>query len=333
MAKIGSRNVLNIIKDSPQGPYLDGGEELGEILLPGSLAPKGYQVDDSVDIFLYRDSEDRLVATTQTPLATVDQAAYLQVIGINRGIGAFLDWGLDKDLLLPFRESKGELVVGDGVVVYVFVDSVSDRIVASMRLDRHIGKNERPRYTMGQEVDVIVERQTPLGYAAIVNNEDWGMLYYNQLSEDLEYGQSMKAYVVRVRPDGKIDLRRDPAGYDRVVPIREAIIHSLREKGGKLPYNDKTPPEVIREVFDVSKKAFKQAIGALYKEQEIVIEQSGIRIATPEEKRAPKKNATGERSRSGRSSEKAQESWAEMRQDREEDSGPKKPSPWDNIKK
>ncbi|MCH6255796.1 S1-like domain-containing RNA-binding protein [Puniceicoccaceae bacterium K14] len=303
MIKIGSRNLLKMVKESPQGCYLDGGKTYGEILLPGSLAPDNLAVGDTIDVFIYRDSEDRLVATTQTPKVYVGQAAYLEVVGINGRIGAFLDWGLDKDLLLPFRESKGHLEVGEGVVVYVFLDESSDRIVASMRLDRHIGNNDRPRYNVGQEVDLLVERQTPLGYAAIVENTDWGLLYFNQLSEELEYGQMMKGYVTRVRPDGKIDLSRDQTGFQRVRTIRQTIIHKLKEKGGKLPYNDKTPSEVIREEFDVSKKAFKQAIGTLYKEQLIVIEEAGIRLTDSSEKKAPKKKAAAPRRSNSRETE------------------------------
>lgn len=268
------------MRDSSNGVYLDG-DALGEILLPNSLVPEGLSEGDSIEVFVYNDSEDRLVATTEKPRASVGQFANLKVVSVNEKIGAFLDWGLGKDLLLPYREQSSDPHVGDRCVVYILVDELSGRIIASENLSEFTNK-EPAEYEREEEVDLLIIDETPLGYKAIINDKHLGLLYHTELSETLNYGQWIVGYVTKVREDGNIDLRRDRAGYSRVEPIGEQILEALKASGGRLPFNDKSTPESIRAEFDVSKQAFKRAIGALYKQKRIRIEGDGIVLVTPE---------------------------------------------------
>ena len=272
MAAIGKRNTLKIVRASQPGLYLDGGE-LGEILLPGKYIPQNVQPKDLLDVFIYLDSEDRLVATTETPLVEVGEFAVLKVVGINRNVGAFLDWGLGKDLLLPFSEQEKPLRIGQLVAVFVFLDSRSNRIVASARLGRHLSREEPP-YRENHPVTLLITSQTPLGYSAIVDGAHRGLLYHDRVHTPLQIGQKTQGFVTAVRPGGKIDLSLDACGYKRVAPLTTQILEALKASGGKLPVDDSTSPELIRARFNVSKKAFKQALGALYKKRR-------IRFATP----------------------------------------------------
>ena len=276
MATLGKRNTLSIIRESTPGLYLDGGE-LGEILVPRRYIPAGLKPHDTLDVFVYLDSEDRLVATTETPLATVGEFACLEVVSINPRVGAFLNWGLAKDLLLPYREQEGVVRVGKKVIVIVCLDAKSNRIVASTRLRRHLDQ-EPPPYRAGQPVNLLITRRTPLGYTAIVENAHTGLLYHNNLSVALVPGQKVKGYVRNLLPGGKIDLSLDAAGYKRVKPLREQIIQTLEDNGGKLDFDDDSSPVAIREKFGVSKNAFKQALGALYKIRRIRFCKPGIEL-------------------------------------------------------
>lgn len=276
MALLGKRNILRILRGAPPGFYLDGGSH-GEILLPGSLIPAGATPGGDIEVFIYRDSEDRLVATTQKPLAQVGEFAALRVVGINPRIGIFLDWGLDKDLLLPVREQSGPLQVGELVVVQVMLDERSDRIVASARLNRRLNLTP-PAYAEGQAVHLLVIGETPLGYNVIVENAHRALLYHTDLAAPLTYGASFKGYVRQVREDGKIDVALDRAGYHRIAPLTDTIVEKVRAAGGRMPFHDGSSPEEIRVSFGVSKKAFKQAIGTLFKARRLVIEAHGIRL-------------------------------------------------------
>lgn len=278
MPAIGKRNRLTVLKSAPPGYYLDGGP-LGELLLPGALVPAGAKVGDALDVFLYRDSEDRLVTTTETPYAQVGEFAYLRVASVAPRIGVFLDWGLSKDLLLPIRELKQERVQsGDWLVVRVLLDEKTDRIVASMRIKRHLSP-EPPAYAEGQAVDLLVIGATPLGFNAIVNHAHVGLLYNTDLSAPPAVGQRLEGYVRAVRPDGKIDLALDRAGHRRIEDNTGRVMSALAEAGGRLPFHDDSSPEEIRAAFGMSKKAFKQAIGSLFKARRIVITPHGIRVA------------------------------------------------------
>lgn len=277
MASIGRRNVLTILREAPPGFYLDGGTH-GEILLPGRYIPRGVRPGETMSVFVYRDSEDRLVATTETPLAMVGEFAYLKVVSVNPRVGIFFDWGLEKDLLLPLRELATPLSPGDRRVVRVALDEKSDRIIASARLNRWLNKTPPP-YTEGQKVKLIITGESPLGYNAIIEHAHHGLLYRAELAGPLSTGQTLDGYVRAVRPDGKIDLALDRAGFHRVVPVTDQILSALQAAGGSLPLHDNSAPEAIRDALGVSKKVFKQAIGLLYRERKIVIEPSGIRLA------------------------------------------------------
>jgi predicted RNA-binding protein (virulence factor B family) len=272
---VGKRNQLRVVKDAPPGLYLDGGED-GEILLPGRYIPKGVQPGDILDVFIYLDSEDRLVATTETPLVMVEEVALLKVVGTNQRVGAFLNWGLAKDLLLPFREQIGSVRMGDTVAVYVYLDAVSKRIVATMRIDKHLTR-KTPPYKRGQQVEVLVIAETPLGYNAVVDNAYLGLLYHSNLSGPLKIGQKTKAFVHTIREDRKIDLRLDASGYhEKVGSLKDQIFEALKKNKGRLFYTDKTDPQLIREAFGCSKNAFKLAVSALYKKRLIKFDQGAI---------------------------------------------------------
>ena len=238
MPQIGQRNRLEIIRESPQGVYLDG-EDLGEILLPAFQRPDWAEIGDMLDIFLYRDSEDRLIATTRTPKAMVGNFACLEVMDVNPKVGAFLDWGLEKDILLPFREQKKRVQVGSKAIVYLKLDPETVRLVATARFHRYLDQSEH-HYRKGDPVSLLVIEETPIGYRAIIENAHTGLLYKSELSGPLEYGQSFPGFIKDVREDGKIDLQRDASGYRRTLPLAEDIYDRLLEAGGYLPFNDKS---------------------------------------------------------------------------------------------
>ena len=276
MATIGKRNVLAIVRASAPGLYLDGGA-LGEILLPGRYIPRDLAPKQKLEVFIYRDSEDRLVATTETPLAMVGEFACLEVVSVHPRAGVFLNWGLAKDLLLPFTEQEKPARVGQKVVVVVCVDPTSNRIIASARLKRHLNR-EPAAYATGQPVNLIVIARTPLGYNAIVEGMHFGLLYHDSFTTPFEIGQKVKGYVRKIREDGKIDLSLDAAGYKRVLPLKMQIVQALEHAGGKLDFDDDTSPVIIRDTFGASKKAFKQALGALYKSRRIRFLNPGIEL-------------------------------------------------------
>jgi hypothetical protein len=277
MALIGKRNLLPIVRGAPPGFYLDGGTH-GEILLPGRLIPPGATPGGTIDVFVYRDSEDRLVATPQKPLVMVGQFAMLRVVSINPRIGVFLDWGMDKDLLLPMREMLDPVNEGERVLVQVMLDERTDRLIATARLNRRLSLPPTGTYSVGDTVGLLVMSRSPLGYNMIVNDAHRGLLYESDANGRLEIGDRFDGYVRSIRPDGKLDLALGKSGYRRIAPLTDQIIGALSAKGGRLPFNDNSPPEEIREYFGVSKKAFKQAIGALFREQRIFIDPDGIRL-------------------------------------------------------
>lgn len=276
MAIIGKRNNLKVLRGSASGVYLDGGKH-GEILLPNRYVPRGIVMGDALDVFVHRDSEDRLVASTETPRATVGDVATLKVISINRQVGAFLDWGLAKDLLLPFREQTGQVRVGQDVVVRVYLDEKTQRIVASMKLGEDSAL-EPSNFRTGQPVEFLITDKTPLGYKALVEGQHAGLLYHEGVSGPVAIGQKLKGFVRAMRPDGKMDLSLDQAGYQRVAPLAGRIVQALQRNGGRLELDDHSPPEAIRNALSASKKAFKQAIGTLYKARRIRFSKPGIEL-------------------------------------------------------
>lgn len=276
MLSVGQRNTLRILRESSLGFHLDGGK-LGEILLPGRYIPKRAGPGDDLDVFIYLDSEDRLVATTETPHAMVGDFAFLKVVSALPQMGAFLDWGLGKDLFLPIREQAHRVRTGEWVVVFIRVDSQSGRIVATTRLERHLNAVES-QYSEGQAVRLLIASETELGYKAIVENTHWGLLYRTDFCGPLAIGRRLNGYVRAIRPDGKIDLSLDQAGYQRVAPLTRQILDALEAAGGRLEFDDQSAPEAIRATFGMSKKAFKQALGSLYRERRIDFANRGIQL-------------------------------------------------------
>ncbi len=277
MAIIGKRNTLSVIRDSTPGIYLDGGE-LGEILLPNRYVPQDVAAGDRLDVFIYRDSEDRLVATTDQPHAGVGDVATLKVLSLHPRVGAFLDWGLPKDLLLPFREQTGPVVVGQEVAVRVYLDEKTQRVVASMKLGKHAPAVPTVGLRAGQAVSFLITEPTPLGYKALVEGVHSGILFRDSLTLPVTVGETLRGFVRSVRPDGKLDLSLDQAGYRRVKPLAQQIVEALQENGGRLEYDDESSPEAIRVIFGVSKKAFKQALGTLYKARRLRFCHPGIEL-------------------------------------------------------
>lgn len=276
MIKIGKTNNLKVVKKVDFGLYLDGGES-GEILLPKRYVDESMEVGDELDVFIYCDSEDRLVATTEKPLIEVGEFGLLKAVEVNR-VGAFMEWGLQKDLLVPFREQSQEIRVGGSYVVYAFLDNATKRIVGSTKLNKYVG-NRIPRYSEGDTVDILAVHKTDLGYKVIVDNLFWGMIYNNDLFDPLSPGDRILAYVKTVREDGKIDVTLRERGGERVFQLANRIMGYLREAGGGMTLSDSSSPDEIKAVFQCSKKDFKKALGYLYKKGKILIADGGVTLS------------------------------------------------------
>lgn len=257
------------------GVYLDG-ESDGEILLPKRYVPEGTAIGDVIPVFIYTDSEDRAIATTEKPLAMVGDFACLEVVEVNR-MGAFLEWGLMKQLFVPFREQREPMEVGKSYPVFVYVDFETRRITASSKLSRFIDATT-PELEEGQEVELLLYQRTQLGWKAIINQRYSGVLYENEVFQVLSEGQQLKGYVKQIRPDEKIDLTLHKPGYEKVDDFSNTLFDILKEFGGFLPFTDKSSAEAIYNRFGVSKKTFKKAVGDLYKKRLIGLEPDGLRL-------------------------------------------------------
>jgi hypothetical protein len=266
MIKIGQYNELRISRFVDFGAYVT--DETTEVLLPIRYLKESDVVGDVVRVFVYTDSEDRLVATTEIPFATVGEFAFLQVKQVNK-IGAFMDWGLQKDLLVPYSEQKNKMQPGGTYLVYLYLDNNTKRVVASAKIERHLG-NVFADYTPGDKVKVLVIAHTEIGYKVIVDNLHLGMVYDNEIFQPVEIGETLDAYVKHVREDGKIDLRLKASNtVKRISPLTDTILEMLAM--GEFKLTDKSSPEDIKATLHCSKKDFKKAIGALYKEHKIAI--------------------------------------------------------------
>ncbi|MBW8333887.1 MAG: GntR family transcriptional regulator [Prolixibacteraceae bacterium] len=279
MTEIGKINHLYVVKEVDFGIYLDGGD-LGEILMPKRYVPEGTQPEDTIDAFIYLDSEDRLVATTEKPLAMVEEFALLEVVAVTP-VGAFLNWGLPKDLFVPFREQRQPMEEGKKYLVYVYVDTNTKRIAASSKIENYLD-NIPVDYDVDEEVDLIIVNETDLGYNAIIDNCHLGIIYKNEVFQPLNPGDKIQGYIKKIRTDGKIDLRLEKIGYEKISSFVDRIIAELQKNKGFLPLTDKSSPEEIYKAFRISKKNFKAAIGALYKKRFIALEDNGIRLLGPE---------------------------------------------------
>lgn len=273
---LGDYNNLKIVKRVSFGLYLDGDED-GEILLPAKYVPDGYDIGDIIKVFVYLDNEERLVATTEEPLAKVGDFALLRVAWTN-DYGAFLDWGLLKDLFVPFSEQEGKMVKGNSYLVYVTIDRKSYRIYASARLDKFLSRT-KPPYETDEEVDIIVWRRTDLGWKVIVNGNHSGLVFANEVFRDLKTGDRLKGYVKRVRTDGKIDIALQRHGVAGDDDSSMRLLSAIEAQRGFLPLNDNSSPDEIYSMLGMSKKAFKRAAGKLYKQRLIIIDDDGLRLA------------------------------------------------------
>ena len=271
---IGRKNLLKILRETDSGLYL-ASEDEGEILLPRRYVPKKFAFGDELEVFISYDSDDRLFASTEMPYVQVGEFAQLKVAALE-SVGAFLDWGMPKDLFLPYSEQTRPLKLGQSLVVFVYLDK-SDRISATMRWEKHVDKTEK-KYEVGNQVDLFIAARTDMGFKAVINNEHSGILYSNEIFRPLHIGEKTKGYIKNIREDGKIDLNLEALGNKGSADIGEKILERLRQNKGFLPIDDKTSAELIYDWFGVSKKKYKMALGGLYKKRLITIHDDGIRL-------------------------------------------------------
>lgn len=273
--KLGDYNRMTVVKQVDFGIYLDGGDE-GEVLMPARYVPEGCKPGDELDVFVYLDNEERLVATTQTPLAKVGDFAFLKVSWVNE-YGAFLDWGLMKDLFCPFREQRMKMEKDKGYIVHVHLDNESYRIVASAKVEHYFDPSFPP-YQHGDEVDLLVWQKTDLGFKVIVDNRFPGLVYKNQVFRDIRTGDRLTGYIDIVREDGKIDVMLQPTGRQMTMNLSDVLLDYLESHGGVCLLTDKSPAEDIYSMFNVSKKNYKKAVGDLYKRRLIVLCDDCIKL-------------------------------------------------------
>lgn len=274
MVNVGRYNELEVAKRVDFGIYLRDGDQ--EILMPTKWIPEGTRIGDTINAFVFRDSDDRLIATTVKPFVIADTFAFLEVKQTNE-IGAFLDWGMDKDLFVPFREQQGKMEQGRSYVVFVYVDEETDRIVASAKLNKFI-EREDIDVMDGDVVDLLIYSETDLGFNAIINDRYSGLIYKNEIFENIRIGGRVTGYVKHVREDGKIDLSLQKSGYELVDDVKWRILNIMKQNNGILSLTDNSSPEQIKAELHISKKAFKKAVGALYKERLVKLTDKGVEL-------------------------------------------------------
>ena len=272
---LGQKNLLKAAWKVDFGMYLEGDEE-GKILLPTRYVPEDLEVGDEIEVFVYLDNEERRVATTLEPKAMVGDFAYLEVAWVNE-FGAFLDWGLMKDLFCPFREQKKRMGTGRSYIVHVHLDEESYRIMASAKVEKWL-ENDTSPLSVGDKVSALIWQKTDLGFKAIIENKYGALLYDSQVFKDIHTGDRVDAYITRIRPDGKIDIALQPSGRQHTEVFAEQLLHYLQYRGGRCRLGDKSSAEEIKEQFGVSKKTYKRAIGDLYKRRLITINDDGIEL-------------------------------------------------------
>ena len=277
MIKLGDWNELRVTRFSDHGAYLDGGS-VGEILMPNAYVERGVRVNDMVTVFVYLDQEERLVGTTEQPLARVGDFAFLRVAWVNE-FGAFLHWGLMKDLFVPFREQKMRMEIDRSYIVYIYIDEETHRIVATAKVEKWLKEAPTKDYFRGKEVEMLVQQKTDLGFKVIVDNAYRGLIYNDQIFEEPHTGDRMTGCVFNVRPDGKLDISMQRIGKSRFRDFAEILLEELEKEGGVLPFTDKSSSEEIAERFGVSKKTFKRAVGNLYKSRKIILGDKDIKMA------------------------------------------------------
>ncbi len=277
--KVGRTNILRVVKRLPFGSYLSAGSEKEEILLPKRYEPENIKVDDLIKVFIYFDSEDRIIATTEQPLAQVDECAYLKVVDVNQ-VGAFLELGLMKDLFVPFAEQETRMEKGESYVVHVYLDEHSGRIMASSKLDKFLLETSH-YHKENQAVDLLIYAETDLGYKAAIGTTYMGLLYKNETFQELKIGDKLEGFIKTIRADKKIDLSLQLASEKTRASLANQIIDYLKANEGVSDITDKSPPELIYQQFTVSKKSYKKALGALYKRKQILISKDEIKLVNP----------------------------------------------------
>ncbi len=269
MIEVGKFNDLKILRNTSVGLYL--GDISGEdVLLPNKYCPESYEIGDEIEVFVYRDNEERKIATNLRPKILLHEFELLQVNEVSE-IGAFLDWGLEKELMVPFREQRQKMEEGRWYIVYLELDEKTDRLFATNRIEKYLQNEELTVHT-GQEVEIMVMQKTDLGFSVIVNNQHKGLIFDNEIFRELSIGERLRGFVKLVRPDNKLDISIQPIGFENTIDLNaERIIQELKKNKGSLPFSDKSEPAEIYSRFGMSKKAFKKAIGTLYKEKKINI--------------------------------------------------------------
>jgi len=275
MIQLGKINSLTVLRESSSGWHL-GDEEKNEVLLPGSHIKTKPKLNDKITVFIYKDSEDRLIATQQIPYAQVFSFANLRVSSI-KDIGAFMDWGIEKDLFVPHSEQIGEMQEGESYVIYIYLDDLTKRIIGSMKIAKFIS-NDHLQVEEGEEVDLILFEESPLGYSCIINGMHRGLLYRNDIYKQLQLGDQLKGYVKAIRPDNLIDLSLQKSGFKNVLSSTDIILEYLNKNGGFLGLTDKSPPHEIAEKFSMSKATFKKSIGVLYRQRKVLIKDDGVHL-------------------------------------------------------
>ena len=275
MIVLGTLNTLTILRETSVGLFL-GDEEGTDILLPNKYVPLHYDLGDQLSVFCYLDHEERPVATTLTPFVMRNQFQLLRAVEVNQ-IGAFMDWGLEKHLFVPFKEQRQKMTAGQSYVVFCYLDEKSFRLVGSNKIDKFLS-NEGVSYEVCTPVSVLISRKSDLGWDAIIEHKHKGLLYENEVFSPLHVGQITTAYIKHLRPDGKIDLQLKPLGVEALAPAAEIILQFLADNGGSMPYGDFSTPQELQEVFQMSKKTFKKALGTLYKEQKVTLSPDGTQL-------------------------------------------------------
>lgn len=276
MINLGEYNKLEIAREAEAGLYLSD-EEGAMVLLPGKYKPKNYELGQTLEVFVLNDSEDRLIATTEKPKIVLNDFALLKVTAVT-SFGAFLDWGMEKELLAPFSEQKEDMEVDRWYVVYMGIDLETNRLYASSKVSRYL-QNQYLSIAVGDKVEIMVYKKTDLGYTVIINDENLGLVYHNEVFQEMNVGDRLEAYVKNIRADNKIDIALQPSGYDKFISkASEQVYHTIEDNGGSIGVSDKSSPEVIYETFKMSKKAFKKAVGDLYKQRKITITSGSITL-------------------------------------------------------
>ncbi|NNC61599.1 MAG: GntR family transcriptional regulator [Eudoraea sp.] len=277
MIELGNYNELTILRSTSVGLFL-GDDDVDDLLLPAKYEPEDFEIGDKIEVFCYLDHEERPIATTLKPFIKRNSFAYLRVAEVNE-IGAFMDWGLEKHLLVPYREQRNKMVAGTWEVVYCYLDEKSFRLVASSRLSKFLN-NESVNFRVNEEVSLLVYRRSELGWDVVVNNMHRGLIFHSDVFQKIQVGDDLQGFVKQIRPDKKLDIVLQPMGLKALEPAADQIFQALQEQGGFLKLNDSSSPEEIRSLLSMSKKTFKKAVGTLYKDKKITLEEDGIYLVT-----------------------------------------------------